>query len=194
MPRPFSDSLIRCRPKTFSEIRHRVVFHIVAEEEVIEKRGSISLVRPRGTGRLQPLRVYEATTENPGKQPSYEGRKPQTKARARENASTRHNFWMDLKELIAIPNMADRLKSPPKTDKRLGPNKDAWCEFHQAYGHGLRNCLALGFQLDELVRNGFLKKYLQEPHGDPTSVAPAGDQGHEVPIHVEIRTIIGGFS
>ena len=34
LPGPFSDSLIRCRPKMFSEIRHRVVAHIVAEEEV----------------------------------------------------------------------------------------------------------------------------------------------------------------
>jgi len=67
---------------------------------------------------------------------------------------------MDLKELIAIPNMADILKSSPKADKRLGPSKDTWCEFHQAFGHGLRNCLALGFQLDELVRNDFLKEYL----------------------------------
>ena len=41
LPIPFSDSMIRCRPKTFSEIRHRVIAHIVAEEEVIEKRGSI---------------------------------------------------------------------------------------------------------------------------------------------------------
>jgi len=69
---------------------------------------------------------------------------------------------MDLKELIVIPNVANRLKSPPKTDKRLGPNKDTWCEFYQALGHSLRNCLALGFQLDELLRNSFLKEYLQE--------------------------------
>ena len=46
---PFNDSLIRCRPKTFSEIHHRG--HIVAEEEVTEKRGNIGLVRPRGIGR-----------------------------------------------------------------------------------------------------------------------------------------------
>jgi len=87
---------------------------------------------------------------------------------------------MDLKELIAILNVADRLKSPPKTDKRLGPSKDT--------------CLALGFQLDELLRNGFLKEYLQEPQRAPTSATPAGDQGHEVPIHGEINTISGGFS
>ena len=101
---------------------------------------------------------------------------------------------MDLKELIAIPEVAGRLKSPPKTDKRLGPSKNAWCEFHQTFGHSLRNCLTLGFQLDELVRNSFLKDYLQEPQGALTSAAPTGDQGHEVPIHGEISTIVGGFS
>jgi len=101
---------------------------------------------------------------------------------------------MDLKELISIPNMADRQKSPPKTDKRLGPDKDTWCEFHQAFGHSLRNCLALGYQLDELVRNGFLKEYLQENQGAPTTTVLTGDQGHEIPVHGEINTISGGFS
>jgi len=43
---PFSESLIRCRPKTFCEIRRRTVAHIVAEGEVTEKRGSIAPVRP----------------------------------------------------------------------------------------------------------------------------------------------------
>ena len=183
LPGPFSDSLIRCRPKTFSEIRHRVVAHIIAEEEVTKKHGSIDPIRPQGIGRPRPLRVHEATTEKkaPGKHPPYEARKPQTRARAKENASTRHNFQMGLKELIAIPKVADRLKSPPKTDKRLGPNKDTWCEFHQAFGHNLRNCLTLGFQLDELVRNGFLKEYLQEPQGAPTSAAQQQIRGTRCP-------------
>ena len=34
---PFSESLIRNRPKTFGEIRRQVVAHIVAEGEVNEK-------------------------------------------------------------------------------------------------------------------------------------------------------------
>jgi len=41
---PFSDSLIRCRPKTFCEIRRRVVAHIIADEEVTEKIGSVGPV------------------------------------------------------------------------------------------------------------------------------------------------------
>ena len=38
---PFSDSVIRCHPKTFCKIRHRAVAHIVVEGEVTEKRGSV---------------------------------------------------------------------------------------------------------------------------------------------------------
>ena len=36
----------------------------------------------------------------------------------------RHDFVVELKDLIAIPNVAERLKVPPKTDKRLRPNKN----------------------------------------------------------------------
>ena len=146
IPGPFSDSLIRCRPKTFCEIKRRVVAHIVVEGEVIEKRGSVCHVRTRGTGRPHPMRVYEATTEKKasGAQPPYEAWNP-IPGHERENAPTRQNFRMDLKELIVIPNVADILKAPPKTDKRLGPSKNTWCEFNQAFGHNLRNCLMLGF-------------------------------------------------
>jgi len=61
------------------------------------------------------------------------------------------------------------------SDRKMGPNKNAWCEFHQVYGHHIRNCLALA----------------QE---DQALVIARIDQGHEVSIHGEINTIIGGFS
>jgi len=80
---------------------------------------------------------------------------------------------------------------PAKTDKRVGPHKNAWCMFHQAFGHPIRNCFALGHQLDELVKNGFLKDYLMDSHGAQTLTASGGDQGH---VHGEIHTIAGGFS
>ena len=162
LPGPFSESLLRCYPKTFCEIRRRVMAYITAEDRVTEKRGFVGPVRPRAADRPQPIRVHEATTEKKGsgKQQPYE--KPQTRARTRGDSPPRHNFRVELKELIVIPNIAARLKVPPKTDKKLGPNKNAWCEFHQAYDHPIRNYLSLGHQLDELVKNGFLKDYLLE--------------------------------
>jgi len=106
----------------------------------------------------------------------------------------RHNFVVELKDLIVVPNIAERLKIPPKNDKKLGPHKEAWCEFHQAFGHPIRNCLALGHQLDELVKSGFLNDYLAEPQKAEAPAAPGEDQGHEMPVHGEIHTISGGFS
>ena len=101
---------------------------------------------------------------------------------------------VELKDLIAVLNIAERLKMPTKTEKVLGPHKDAWCEFHQAFGHPIRNCLVLGPQLDELVKSGFLNDYLTKSQGPVTLTMSGEDQGHEMRVHGEIRTISGGFS
>jgi len=142
------------------------------------------------------MRVHEATTKkkNSGKQQPYEIGKPHTRAHTREDSPPKHNFCVELKDLIAIPNIATRLNTPPQTEKKLGPSKNAWCEFHQAYDHAIHNCLSLGYQLDKLVKNDFLKEYLLEPQGDQVLAAMEVDQGSEVPIHGEINTISGGFS
>jgi len=181
VPWPFSESLIRNCPKTFVEIRRRAVAHIVTEREVNEKRTCVVPTRPRASGRPQPLRVHEATTEKktPTKHQPYQPRKPQTRGRERENVPPRHDFMVELKDLIAIPNIAERLKVSPKTDKKLGPNKNAWCEFHQAFDHPIRNC--------------FLRDYLQEKQGAEDVAVTGGDQGHEVPVHGEIHTITKGL-
>jgi len=184
---PFSESLIWNRPKTFAEIRHRAVAHIVAEGEVNEKRTCVVPTRPRAPGRPQPLRVHEATTKKtaPAKQQPYQPRKPQTRGRARENVLPRHNFVVELKDLIAIPNIAERLKLSPKTDKKLGPNKNAWFEFHQAFSHPIRNCLVLGHQLDKLVKNGFLRDYLQETQGTEDVAVIGATRGMKSPCMVK---------
>lgn len=120
------------------------------------------LVKSAHASRPQTLRVHEATTKvkSPAKQQPYQ--KSNVRGRGRDNVPPGHDFIVELKDLIAIPNITERLKVPPKTDKWLGPNKNAWCEFHQAYGHPIRKCLALGHQLDEFVKNGLLRDYLQE--------------------------------
>jgi len=56
-------------------------------------------------------------------------------------------------------------------------------EFHQAFGHPIRSCLALGHQLDELVKSGFLNDYLAESQGTVTPTTSGVDQGHEMPVH-----------
>ena len=105
---------------------------------------------------------------------------------------------MGLVDLIAIPNISARLKALEKVGgKVLGSKPDAWCEFHQCFGHNLDSCLSLGYQLDDLVKSGFLNDYLLDRRtGGASSSQPAGGeaQQHEIPIHGEIHTIAGGFS
>jgi len=132
--------------------------------------------------------------KTPVKQQPYQPRKPNARGRGRDIVLPRHDFVVELKDLIVIPNITERLNVPPKTDKRLGPNKNAWCEFHQAFSHPIRNCLALGHQLDELVKNGLLRDYLQEKQGTEDMAATGGGPGHEVLVHDEVHTIVGGFS
>jgi len=155
-PDPFCESIIRNRPRTFAEIRRQAVEHIASEGEVCEKRTSVVPSRPRAQTRVQPVRVNETTTgrKKPEGRRPYEARKPQPRGPAgadrpaRDRARpARYNFVVELKDLIVVPNIAERLRRPAKTDKVLGPRKDSWCEFHEAFGHHIDNCLSLGHQL-----------------------------------------------
>ncbi|XP_068486605.1 uncharacterized protein [Phaseolus vulgaris] len=173
---PFSESLIRSHPSTFADIRRCAVAHIVAETEVSEKRGSAAPPKPRGGQgkQQQQARVREAKEGKKvqGKPRPYAPRKDQGRGRARENnAPPRYDFMVELADLIALPAIAARLRVPEKTDKVLGRKKNEWCEFHQAFGHTLHSCLALGHQLAELVKSGFLADYLWEAQGDRASGA-----------------------
>jgi len=199
-PGSFSKSLNRNRPKTFAEVRRREVEHIASEGEAYEKCPIAALARPRAQIRTQPARVHEAAIEkrNSDRKRTYETRRalPRGRAEGRREGSRplRHNFVVELKDLIVVPNIADRLRPPVKSDKILGPRKESWCEFHEAFGHHINNCLALGYQLDELVKNGFLKDYLAGSTTTTVSATPEEGQAHEVPTHGEVHTISGGFS
>ncbi|XP_068486929.1 uncharacterized protein [Phaseolus vulgaris] len=199
-PGSFSKSLNRSCPKTFAEVRRRAVEHIASEGEAYEKCTTAAPTRPRAQMRAQPARVHEATIErkNPDRRRTYETRRTQPRGRSegrREgNRPLRQKFVVELKDLIVVPNIADRLRPPVRSDKVLGPHKESWCEFHEAFGHHINNCLALGYQLDELVKNGFLKDYLAGSTTTAVTATPEEGQAHEVPTHGEVHTIFGGFS
>jgi len=181
---PFSESLIRSHPATFAEIRRRAVAHIAAKSEVFEKRGNVAPAKPRAQTRAQPQRVMEgvAGKRDQRMRHPYDPKRSKGKGpgRPREtNCPPRYEFVMGLADLIAIPNIASRLKVHEKTtEKVLGPKPDAWCEFHKSFGHSINSCLALGYQLAELVKCGFLKDYLLEKQaGQSTDSQPAGNEG-----------------
>jgi len=202
LPGHFCEALIRGHPATFAEVRQLAVAHIADESEVAEKRGSVAPARPRAQTRIQPQRVLEtaAAKKDQRTRHPYDPKKNKGRClgRPREfNRPLRYKFVMGLADLIAIPNIAARLKAPEKVgDKVLGPKPNVWCEFHQSFGHTLDSCLTLGYQLDDLVKSDFLNDYLLDKRtGGASSSQPASSEGqhHEMPTHGEIHTIAGGF-
>ena len=59
--------------------------------------------------------------------------------------------------------------------------------------HHINNCLVLGYQLDELVKSGFLKDYLAGSAVTTVLAVLEEGQAHEMSIHGEVHTIYGGF-
>ncbi|XP_021769848.1 uncharacterized protein LOC110734098 [Chenopodium quinoa] len=54
-----------------------------------------------------------------------------------------------------------RFKKPrPLPPWHQQKGKDRWCEFHESSGHRTEDCLQLEDQIEDLVRKGYLKKYL----------------------------------
>ena len=81
---------------------------------------------------------------------------------------------VELKDLITVPNIAERLRRPAKTDKVLGPRKDSWCEFHEAFGHHIDNCLSLGYQLDLAGKDWVFEGLCRRSHNDRHLAAAGG--------------------
>jgi len=50
--------------------------------------------------------------------------------------------------------------------------------------------MALGYQLVELLRDDFLREYLEPNQGEPQGERAPRDKTHEVPIHADIRRVI----
>jgi len=100
--------------------------------------------------RAQPARVNEAAKgrRNQERRRPYKASRPQPRGRAKGNRPAKEgnrprNFVVELKDLIVVPNIADKLRPPVKSYKVLGPHKESWCEFHEAFEHHINNCLAL---------------------------------------------------
>ncbi|RDX87986.1 hypothetical protein CR513_30479, partial [Mucuna pruriens] len=54
------------------------------------------------------------------------------------------------------------LEFPPEVKGRvMGPNKDGWCDFHRAFDHSTEDCWSLKTQIERLVQQGHLSRFVQ---------------------------------
>uniref|UniRef100_A0A2N9IJ88 Uncharacterized protein n=1 Tax=Fagus sylvatica TaxID=28930 RepID=A0A2N9IJ88_FAGSY len=83
-----------------------------------------------------------------------------------------------------------KIRSDPNTRP-----KNLYCKFHRDHGHLTEECVALKEQIETLIRQGKLQKYVSRPANTRPAKPPAQREQaeHNRPGPVgEIRTIIGG--
>jgi len=152
--------------------------------------------RHKENNRDHSIRRNEASTEKRTNMwyVPYVAKKDEPKKKAREETTIRPRFRVSSKELLSMQRVADKLKFPQKTNRFLGSRGDSWCDFHREFGHSIERCIALRYQLASLVKEGFLKEYIEANQEEPKREATTMDQTHETLIHGDLNTITRGFS
>ncbi|GFS36147.1 hypothetical protein Acr_00g0044360 [Actinidia rufa] len=76
-----------------------------------------------------------------------------------------------------------------KTDPQRR-NRNKYCEFHRDHGHNTENCFQLKEQIADLIKRGYLRKYVATR---PPPHSPEKRYGDNRPTAGDIQTIHGGF-
>ncbi|GFS40591.1 hypothetical protein Acr_00g0069450 [Actinidia rufa] len=76
-----------------------------------------------------------------------------------------------------------------KTDPQKR-NRNKYCEFHLDHGHNTEDCFQLKEQIDDLIKRGYLRKYVVTR---PSPNSPDRRYGDNRPTAGDIQTIHGGF-
>lgn len=98
---------------------------------------------------------------------------------------------------------------PTRIERKLGPDKDQWCHYHRTYGHETENCRILIREIERLVQDGHLGRYVKKATDGTYRIASRGrrqSQGkdeannsaprsdHVIPAKGDLNTIRGGFA
>ncbi|GFZ00544.1 hypothetical protein Acr_14g0001790 [Actinidia rufa] len=76
-----------------------------------------------------------------------------------------------------------------KTDPQRR-NRNKYCEFHRDHGHNTEDCFQLREQIADLIKRGYLRKYITDR---PPPSSPERKYGDNRPTAGNIQTIHGGF-
>ena len=73
-------------------------------------------------------------------------------------------------------------------------SRDKYCRFHCDHGHDTVDCYDLKQQIEALIRQGKLQKFINKERMDthPREQAPRRDNKHPRPPIGDIRMIVGG--
>ncbi|GFZ21685.1 hypothetical protein Acr_29g0008470 [Actinidia rufa] len=191
-PGPLFDSLSKNVPETLSALQSKADKYIAAEELAEAKR------RRRGKEdhkRKEPdTRRVDYREEMRYKKPDRDSkrsnnRRPRTPPRRPEFNLPSLNT--PVAQVLSEIKHEEFIKWPGKikTDPQRR-NRNKYCEFHRDHGHNTEDCFQLREQIADLIKRGYLRKYITDR---PPPSSPERKYGNNRPTAGSIQTIHGGF-
>ncbi|GFY93780.1 hypothetical protein Acr_09g0002260 [Actinidia rufa] len=191
-PGPLFDSLSKNVPETLSALQSKADKYIAAEELAEAKR------RRRGKDdhkRKEPdTRRNDYREETRYKRPDRDPKRSNNR-RPRTPPHRLEFILPPLKALVAqvlseikheeFVKWPGKIKTDPQ--KR---NRNKYCEFHRDHGHNTEDCFQLKEQIADLIKRGYLRKYVADR---PPPNSPKRRYGDNRPTAGNIQTIHGGF-
>ncbi|GFZ12957.1 hypothetical protein Acr_23g0013420 [Actinidia rufa] len=191
-PSPLFDSLFKNVPETLSTLQSKADKYIAAEELDEAKR------RRRGKDdhkRKEPdTRRTDYREETRYKRPDLDpkrssNRRPRPPPRRPEFILPPLNA--PVAQVLSEIKHKEFVKWPGKikTDRQKR-NRNKYCEFHWDHGHNTEDCFQLKEQIADLIKRGYLRKYVAD-RPPPNSLERR--YGDNRPTVGNIQTIHGGF-
>ena len=182
----FLFSLYKNNPKTMSEVLYRATKYMNAENALLAREE-----KPRKRERLEDARQDQGR-----KKPRTGDRRDERRPKPPGGRFTsftplnapKDQVLMQIKDEQAL-TFPGKLKSDPSKRSR---NK--YCCFHHDHGYDTTDCFNLKQQIEALIREGKLQKFVSKERTDTNlrEQAPRRDNEHPRPPIGDIRMIVGG--
>ncbi|GFY87157.1 hypothetical protein Acr_05g0007960 [Actinidia rufa] len=191
-PGPLFDSLSKNVPETLSALQSKADKYIAAEELAEAKRRRREKDDHK---RKEPdTRRNDYREETRYKRPDRDhkrsnNRRPRTPPRRPEFIIPPLNA--PVAQVLSEIKHEEFVKWPRKikTDPQKR-NRNKYCEFHRDHGHNTEDCFQLKEQIADLIKRGYLRKYVANR---PPPNSPERRYGDNRPTAGNIQTIHGGF-
>ncbi|KAK2445921.1 hypothetical protein QL285_016792 [Trifolium repens] len=204
----FNESLAQKPATAMQEIIKRAECYIKGEESNAEKRSRDAREREPTNKSYRVPETYQPRR----RQPDYRGHEPQRKPYHHQMRRDSGRFPkkeytpLNRAKVYILDEILEtglsRLPQKRGKDYQLGHNTNAWCAYHRCKGHDTEKCFRLRDLIEELVKSGNLRKFLEDA-ADEKVVVPKvrrGPQGNQEEnpegekVRIAVNTIAGGFA
>ncbi|WJX58397.1 hypothetical protein P8452_43858 [Trifolium repens] len=204
----FNESLAQKPATTMQEVIKRAECYIKGEESNAEKRS-------RDAREKEPSnKSYKAPEAYPPRrrQPDHRGYNPQRKPYHHQMRRDAGSFLekeytpLNRAKVYVLDEILEtglsRLPQKRGKDYQMGHNTNAWCAYHRCKGHDTEKCFRLRDLIEELIKSGHLRKFLEDAADGKVVVIKVRRDPHEnheenlegEKVRIAVNTIAGGFA